>query len=177
MKQYSCPKCGIALTSANASYTCTTKGGYCRSCNSEYHRKRYGATKHVKGMGTWEYKPCAKCGSRTKATICSKCVKASRPRKQPVATAPLYEPTEWLPPKRRLKMIEACRKRDGNRCAKCNDVMDDHSVTVDRIVPGAHGGKYELTNCQLMHVRCNASKSDHMPTATQTTSVAQMRFF
>ena len=38
--------------------------------------------------------------------------------------------------------------------------MDDHSVTVDRIVPGSHGGKYELANCQLMHVRCNARKGD-----------------
>ena len=54
----------------------------------------------------------------------------------------------------------------GNRCAICGKKIRNFSdLTVDHIIPRAKGGKNVLSNCQLAHKSCNASKNDKMPEA------------
>lgn len=41
-------------------------------------------------------------------------------------------------------------------CAECGVSLDATTLTVDRIVPGAHGGRYVRGNIQPMCRKCNS---------------------
>ena len=42
------------------------------------------------------------------------------------------------------------------RCYRCGDLLHDETVTVDRIVPGCHGGRYVRTNIRPACGMCNS---------------------
>jgi 5-methylcytosine-specific restriction endonuclease McrA len=43
------------------------------------------------------------------------------------------------------------------RCYRCGVLLCEVNVTVDRIVPGAKGGKYVRSNCRPACGRCNSA--------------------
>lgn len=47
-------------------------------------------------------------------------------------------------------------KRDGAICAKCGAMPPDVRITVDHIVPLAHGGSNELDNLRVLCLSCNS---------------------
>lgn len=42
------------------------------------------------------------------------------------------------------------------RCYRCGKRLDEDSVTADRIVPGAQGGRYVRSNLRPACAKCNA---------------------
>jgi len=42
------------------------------------------------------------------------------------------------------------------RCYRCGELLDDSTVTVDRIVPGCLGGRYVRTNIRPACSACNS---------------------
>ncbi len=42
------------------------------------------------------------------------------------------------------------------RCYRCGAVLNDKTITVDRIVPGCLGGKYRRDNIRPACARCNS---------------------
>lgn len=42
------------------------------------------------------------------------------------------------------------------RCYRCGEYLSDLTVTVDRIVPGAKGGKYTRNNIRPACATCNS---------------------
>jgi ssDNA-binding Zn-finger/Zn-ribbon topoisomerase 1 len=62
------------------------------------------------------------------------------------------------------KMRFAVYSRDGNRCRNCGSPYD---LEVDHIYPIAKGGKSTFDNLQTLCHRCNAEKSDSVPTEMQ----------
>lgn len=66
--------------------------------------------------------------------------------------------------KRRLRA--SLQARDGNICAFCGlegDESNPHGpayLSIDRVLPGAKGGKYVVGNCRLLCKSCNAARGD-----------------
>lgn len=56
---------------------------------------------------------------------------------------------------RRDKLI----KRDGNKCRKCGKKGRKH-LTIDHIIPKAHGGSDAADNLQTLCKHCNRAKAD-----------------
>ena len=79
---------------------------------------------------------------------------------------------------KRRKLRRAVRRRDGDDCHLCGGLMlfsgyplGPDFATLDRVVPGSKGGRYEIDNLKLAHRRCNVARGDdplpyHSETAT-----------
>ncbi len=52
------------------------------------------------------------------------------------------------------KEVQALLQRDGDKCFLCGFPLDD-DITVEHLVPVAHGGPNHLSNKALAHSRCN----------------------
>jgi len=59
--------------------------------------------------------------------------------------------------RKRRALREKILKRDNNECLRCGA---KENLTIDRIKPGAQGGKYEFENCQTLCEFCNNRKGD-----------------
>lgn len=46
-------------------------------------------------------------------------------------------------------------------CVHCQGTLDFDSLTVDRIIPGAEGGRYTRDNIQPACLGCNVARSDN----------------
>lgn len=42
------------------------------------------------------------------------------------------------------------------RCYRCGELLDEESLTVDRIIPGARGGRYTRNNIRPACAKCNS---------------------
>jgi 5-methylcytosine-specific restriction endonuclease McrA len=61
--------------------------------------------------------------------------------------------------RRRAYLLQAFQSNKGPgtcRCYRCGRVLDVLSVTVDRITPGCHGGRYVRNNIRPACERCNS---------------------
>jgi 5-methylcytosine-specific restriction endonuclease McrA len=47
-------------------------------------------------------------------------------------------------------------------CAACGATLDETTITVDRIVPGAEGGRYVRGNIQPMCAPCNTKRGSDL---------------
>lgn len=56
----------------------------------------------------------------------------------------------WL-----LKTYQSDAGKGTCRCYRCGCVLTTHTVTVDRITPGCHGGRYVRNNIRPACSRCN----------------------
>jgi 5-methylcytosine-specific restriction endonuclease McrA len=54
-------------------------------------------------------------------------------------------------------------KRDRFTCQYCNKQPGSNELTIDHVVPRAHGGQSTWTNCVLACVECNHRKADRTP--------------
>lgn len=43
------------------------------------------------------------------------------------------------------------------RCYRCGQLLTEHTVTVDRIVPGCRGGRYVRSNIRPACAHCNST--------------------
>lgn len=71
--------------------------------------------------------------------------------------------------RRRLYLLQAFESNQGPgtcRCYRCGRVLDDATVTVDRITPGCRGGRYVRSNIRPACERCNSETGG----ATRATS-------
>lgn len=65
-------------------------------------------------------------------------------------------------PEQRLTSVRACNPgrrvwlEPACRCYRCGRLLTVDTVTVDRIVPGAHGGTYTRLNCRPACGPCNS---------------------
>lgn len=57
----------------------------------------------------------------------------------------------------RRRRYAAVYKRDKNVCRKCGS---GSNLTIDHIVPLAHGGSNKITNLQVLCFTCNQTKAD-----------------
>lgn len=67
------------------------------------------------------------------------------------------------------RQLEDLIYRDFLICGICDEPVDPDiawphrmSVTVDHVIPVAHGGTDDIDNLQLAHLGCNASKQDRV---------------
>jgi len=65
--------------------------------------------------------------------------------------------------------IEVLWRRDRGLCGLCGEKIDRSlvwphkmSLTVDHILPLAHGGLHAITNTQIAHAVCNSRKNDRL---------------
>ena len=58
-------------------------------------------------------------------------------------------------------------KRDRYTCQYCQEQPGSHELTIDHVVPRAHGGESSWTNCVLACLPCNARKADRTPEQAQ----------
>jgi 5-methylcytosine-specific restriction endonuclease McrA len=54
-------------------------------------------------------------------------------------------------------------KRDRFTCQYCGTQPGSEELTIDHVVPRAHGGTSTWTNCVLACIECNARKADRTP--------------
>lgn len=54
-------------------------------------------------------------------------------------------------------------KRDNFQCQYCGVTPGSEELTIDHVVPRAHGGVSSWTNCVLACVDCNSRKADRTP--------------
>ena len=54
-------------------------------------------------------------------------------------------------------------KRDGFACQYCGKQPGADELTIDHVVPRAHGGESSWTNCVLACLDCNRRKADRTP--------------
>lgn len=54
-----------------------------------------------------------------------------------------------------LKTYESNKSPGTCRCYRCGKVLNRHQLTIDRIVPGAKGGKYVRHNIRPACAPCN----------------------
>ena len=52
------------------------------------------------------------------------------------------------------------KKRQGHKCAICNQEFEFEEMQGDHIIPWAKGGKTVPENCQMLCTDCNLKKSD-----------------
>jgi 5-methylcytosine-specific restriction endonuclease McrA len=55
---------------------------------------------------------------------------------------------------------KAVIRRDGDRCKRCGFFGAEVRLTLDHIIPQAHGGNHSLFNLQLLCKFCNELKAD-----------------
>lgn len=61
--------------------------------------------------------------------------------------------------RRRAYLLESFESDQGPgtcRCYRCGKILRNDSVTVDRIVPGCHGGRYVRSNIRPACAECNS---------------------
>jgi hypothetical protein len=61
--------------------------------------------------------------------------------------------------RRRAYLLQAYESNKGPctcRCYRCGKVLDEKTVTVDRVVPGCHGGRYVRNNIRPACGDCNS---------------------
>jgi len=51
------------------------------------------------------------------------------------------------------------------RCYRCGDLLDADTITVDRIIPGARGGRYVRNNIRPSCARCASATGGHLGVA------------
>jgi 5-methylcytosine-specific restriction endonuclease McrA len=54
-------------------------------------------------------------------------------------------------------------KRDNFQCQYCGVMPGSEELTIDHVIPRAHGGVSNWTNCVLACVDCNSRKADRTP--------------
>lgn len=54
-------------------------------------------------------------------------------------------------------------KRDRFTCQYCHQQPGSDELTIDHVVPRAHGGQSTWTNCVLACLNCNSRKADRTP--------------
>lgn len=54
-------------------------------------------------------------------------------------------------------------RRDEHRCQYCGSRPPTSQLTIDHVVPRAHGGRTSWENCVAACVRCNSRKGDRSP--------------
>ena len=59
------------------------------------------------------------------------------------------------------------------RCYRCGVLLDEESLTVDRIVPGCLGGKYVRTNIRPACSECNSETGGALATNKAPKSVVE----
>jgi hypothetical protein len=55
-----------------------------------------------------------------------------------------------------LRTYQSDRGPGTCRCYRCGDILTEHTVTADRIVPGCMGGRYVRSNIRPACGRCNS---------------------
>lgn len=55
----------------------------------------------------------------------------------------------------------SCPVEGKTRCYACGALLDIDTVTVDRIIPGAKGGRYVDENCRPACSPCNTATANH----------------
>lgn len=55
-----------------------------------------------------------------------------------------------------LRVYASNRSRGTCRCYRCGELLDINTVTVDRIIPGAKGGRYVRSNIRPACGKCNS---------------------
>jgi len=63
--------------------------------------------------------------------------------------------------KRSSPMIRAIRKRDGDLCFFCHEVVSEETESAEHLVSVTHGGPNHISNMFLAHKVCNA-KAGHL---------------
>lgn len=53
--------------------------------------------------------------------------------------------------------------RPAVRCARCQKILDLDTMTIDRIIPGAYGGRYIRSNTQPACKPCNSVMGTKAP--------------
>ena len=54
-------------------------------------------------------------------------------------------------------------KRDRNTCQYCNLRLSASEITIDHVIPRAHGGQTSFLNCVISCRKCNNKKADKTP--------------
>lgn len=54
-------------------------------------------------------------------------------------------------------------KRDKSTCQYCSKKLSPAQITIDHVVPRAHGGKTSFNNCVVCCRVCNSKKADKTP--------------
>jgi 5-methylcytosine-specific restriction endonuclease McrA len=54
-------------------------------------------------------------------------------------------------------------KRDNSQCQYCSQKLSPSEVTIDHVLPRAHGGITSFTNCVVACKTCNNTKADKTP--------------
>lgn len=184
-RKYSiCPDCGAR--------TGCYRSERCRSCQHAEDRRWKGSTEVELWVApprkarqwpkpprrdprTFRTGPCAICGetytttyvSRTCSEECKRALhrdtrKRAKHNRRAAIKAAFVAPVE----------PRIIFRRDNWTCQICMDPIDPSEVwpspmcaSLDHIVPIAHGGTHEPSNCQAAHFICNALKSDTLPSA------------
>lgn len=66
------------------------------------------------------------------------------------------------------------------KCQGCGNKLDPNNrymIEIDRIIPGAQGGKYEISNCQLLCLPCHWNKSGNKPNSPNPEIASAYRQF
>lgn len=61
--------------------------------------------------------------------------------------------------RRKLYLLTVCESDQGlgtARCYRCGKILTSETITVDRIIPGARGGKYVRSNIRPACAKCNS---------------------
>ncbi|WP_319798282.1 hypothetical protein [Nitrobacter sp.] len=87
--------------------------------------------------------------------------------------SPIGRPKRLTSSARRQRIRSQLLRRDGSKCFFCgSDLGDD--VTIEELLPVAHGGVRVLANCALAHAECNV-KAGHLSVVEKVRLRDQMR--
>ena len=75
---------------------------------------------------------------------------------------------------KRPPQIDALLKRDGSECFFCGHDMPEDDISLEHLVPNAHGGNNHLSNLALAHVECN-QQADSLSVVEKVQLREQMR--
>ena len=130
---------------------------HCSSrCQQRDHRARNGVTFE-------RSRACALCGTEIDL------FKGSAPNRKRRADVVFCESCKGRDRRPSRRHLEDLLYRDFLICGICDEPVDPditwphrQSVTVDHIIPVAHGGSDDIENLQLAHLACNATKQDRV---------------
>jgi 5-methylcytosine-specific restriction endonuclease McrA len=74
---------------------------------------------------------------------------------------------------RRAYLLRVYESNEGPRtcrCYRCGDLLWDHTVTVDRIIPGARGGGYRRNNIRPSCAECASVTGGQLAAARRAKS-------
>ena len=75
-------------------------------------------------------------------------------------------------------LYEPLFEKQEGKCAICGEELTEKYYTrIDRIIPGKNGGKYELENCQLIHLPCDWKKEGNAPNSPHPMLAAAYRTY